>query len=308
MAHARRLLSAVMLLLGMTLASPVHAQQATPGAGAGSTRLLTAMIPAGPDLANATLYFSRLPYEAGQGDEAMTFVGPTIFAAHTGTLTACADGPVGLALHDAPASRDGAHPELAAGTEQPLQPGDAIVVPAGVPISLHNPGPEAADGFAIGILLDTEGEGQGLGDTEGSGGVSEPWPLLGKGVVETVTTPVTVTVEQVVLAPGTTLDQPAVSGAALVHVETGTVMAAVEEGVAEASSGPFLRTGAVGPGAVFLEAGQERRLRDGAGLFVHAGSTYSLRNEDDQPAHLLILRLTPDGAATEMATSGTPAP
>jgi len=295
-----------MLLLGMIPASLVHAQQATPGADAGSTRLLTATIPAGPDLTNATLYFSRLPYAAGQGDEALTFGGPTIFAVRTGTLTARADAPVGLAFHDASASRDGAQPELAAGTEQPLQPGYAVVVPAGVPISLHNPGPEAAEGFAIGILLDTEGEG--LGDTEGSGGVSEPWPLLGKGVVETVTTPATVTVEQVVLKPGTALEPQMVSGAALVNVETGTVLTAVEEGVAEASSGPFLRTGAVGPGAVFVEAGQERRLREGAGLFVHAGTVYTLRNEDDQPVQLLILRLVPDAAATGTAASGTPGP
>ena len=308
MSHARGLLSAVMLLLGVTLASPVHAQQATPGAAAGNTRLLTATIPVGADLTNATLYFSRLPYEAGQVNEAMTFVGPTIFAVRTGTLTARADDAVGLALHDASASRDEAQPELAAGTEQPLQPGDAVVVPAGVPISLHNPGPEAAEGFAIGILLDTEGEGEGLGDTEGSGEVSEPWPLLGKGVVETVTTPATVTVEQIVLAPGTALDPQGNAGVAILHVEAGTVMTAVEEGVAEASSGPFLRTGAVGPGAVFMEPGQERRLRDGAGPFAHAGTTYTVRNEDDQPAQVLILRLAPDAAAAGMAVSGTPGP
>jgi len=302
MSRAFGFLSAVMLLLGMSLASPVHAQPATPGADAGSMRLVTATIPASADLANATLYFTRLPYAAGEGDEAMTFVGPTIFAVRTGTLTARADAPVGLAPHDADASPDGAQPELAAGTEHLLQPGDAVVVPAGVPISLHNPGPEAVDGFAIGILLDTEGEGQGIDDR------SEPWPLLGKGVVEAVTTPATVTVEQVVLAPGTALNPQAVAGAELVHVETGTVMAAVEAGVAEASSGPFLRTGAVGPGAVFLEAGQERRLRDGAGLFVHGGTTYTVRNEDDEPAQVVILRLAPEAAAPVSAVSGTPGP
>lgn len=271
------------LLAPIGLAS---AQDATPMAGAEVAfvaALPAEILPceAGP------VYVERATYEPGASEELVPDNGLTVVVVETGALAFVGTGVARLL------DADGTVEETLTEGEADLVPGSGAVLPAGAGATLTNQGTTAATALMIGVY-----PAAGFEPVEPSGadapGGTQNWALLGKGSPQEPPVASTLSVERATLAPGAELAMDE-AGVAVAYLETGAIMATVEKGLAEASSGAFLRTGGVGPGAAFVAAGDDRRVRAEGSLFVQPGTSLTLGNDGDEPAQVLVVRLAPLG-------------
>lgn len=278
--------SAFTLLLGLHPAlTQIVASEWQQAASAVTGTLLTATIPEGFDHPRVTLVFARVIYEAEQGDDWLRFDGPTLFLVRFGTLQVRSNfslAPVPRTLQ----ARAGELATLALNTEHALSVGDGILTPRQTPIALHNAASIPVEAWAISLLASARVDPGYLLATSG-----DVWPLLGQGEITNFTAPASVRLERTILEVGSKLDLRTANGVALVHVEAGLATAEITEGLAEASSGAILRTGAIGPGAI-ISAGETRRIQAEDAIFLTPGSTVRL-HAGDAPASLLLLHVTP---------------
>ena len=297
---ARLVAFGVVVLLGLPAPVARAAGQATPVA-MGSELLFSAAVPqevlpaeAGP------VYVARVSYEPGDGEDLVPDNGLTVLAVEAGavTFTAGADAGGAATLVGAGRPEGGAAPP---GSAVELAAGAAAVLPAGSGATVANEGRATATVVFVGLY---PAEGfvpltPTVAETP-SGVVA--WPLLGAGSPQAPPVASTLTIERVPVAPGAEPGTLDVRGVAVVHVEAGSVRAAVDAGLAEASSAAFLRTGAVGPGAALVGPGEGRRVRAEGSIFVHPGTALTLQNDGDEATTLLVVRLEPTGDAA----GGTP--
>ena len=268
---------------------PAAAKDATPVAAVGAQ--VVAPLPADllPDEAGP-IYVSRATYEPGAGEDLVPDNGLTVMVVETGTLSFVGEGDARLVVAG----------EAAPAGAVDLAPGSAAILPAGAGGTVANEGTAPATALMVGVY---PAEGFVPVDPAGADapGGTQQWALLGKGSPQALPPPSTLSIERTELVDGDelALDVP---GVAVVYVEAGAVLATVEVGLVEASSGAFLRTGGVGPGAAFVGPGDDRRVRAEGSLFVQPGTALTLGNEGDEPAAVLIVRLEPDGGP-----QGTPA-
>jgi hypothetical protein len=286
----------VAMALSLCVAMSAAGQEATPAAGA--DLLFAGAIPpevlpteAGP------VYVARVTYDSGAGEDVPPNNGLLVLAIEQGSLRLTTDGP-GRLLGTG-------HPEpgepLAAGSTRELAAGQGALVPAGTGATVTNATGTATTVIYLGVYPAigyeplTETTASPIADAALG---TLTWPLLGKGSPTSALPASTMTVERVPVAAGTTLGPRVEQGAAILYVEDGTLELQVEQGLVEASSGAFLRTGAVGPGAAMVSAGSERRIRAEASLFVQPGTTFTLRNSSPEAATLLVVRLDPRDETT----------
>jgi len=290
----RRLILVAVVLIG-TLAPftlptgplSLAAQEATPNAE--PAVLFTGTLPdeelpgeAGP------VYVARATYTPGASEDWDPDNGLTLAVIERGALTITVQGPATL-LGRGRAAAGEAAPGARALT---FQAGEGIRIPSGTGATVVNDGTEEARVIFIGLYpaagfvpLTPVGAEAPHGE--------EGWPLLGKGSPQQPPVASTVTIERLQVALGETVSPLNEQGMAVVVVEAGAIRTIVEQGLAEASSAAFLRTGAVGPGAAFVGPGQERRIRTEGSLFVQPGTVLTLHNDGDEPTILLVVRLSP---------------
>ena len=290
----------------LALAGPaaVLAQEATPTPG--NETLFSGVIPtevlpteAGP------IYVAKTTFQPGEGEDLLPDNGLNLLVIERGTLTFTMQGPATLLGAKRP-SEDDAAPS---GSAIDLSAGEGILIPSGTggtmmnanatDVSVINVGLYPAEGF---VPL-TPVVGEAPGDEIG-------WPLLGKGSPQDPPVASNLTIERLAVAPGAEIGPREERGIAVIFVEGGSLQTTVDRGLAEASSGAFLRTGAVGPGAAFVGPGQERRVRAEGSLFVQPGTVIILHNDGDELTSLLVVRLTPieDGAIATPESGDVPTP
>ena len=239
-----------------------------------------------------TVRMLRITLAPGASVPMHTHPGPEFDRIESGTLTVRAEG-------EATVTRASGDTETVGGDGTTLSPGDWILYPPEVGMAFQNQGDEdvvilSAVLLPVGAdfpetITYTEGEPTSA-DFEG---VS--FTVLGDGLVQELPAgPATVTIESLVVPPGT--DLPAAEGVAMYSHVNGNFSFVVDSGAVQVSRSELQ---SLQPNAI---PGEEFSLEAGDAAFFPAGVTPTSRSGEAEPLEILRLTLVP-----ETALEGEPA-
>jgi hypothetical protein len=276
------LLSLITAIVLVLTGVGVSAQDATPGAdaGSGSGELQTLAEAQVSDLpAPAFLGLVRFTFPAGSATPEGADPGLVVVSVESGSLTATIDGPA--AVQDA----EGMSATPANGQDLVLQVGDTVTVPAGTSSSFRNDGPDVATALAVMVFPEDP-----FGPFAAASLNGVDVELLVGGMVEQVPSPAVVLLSREQFAPGDSLPPAASTGPVLGFVEAGRLTYVVERG--ESRITPGVGTGTPTTDERSAEAatpGSESALDVGAGFVEEGGTVSGARNDGDAAAEVLIV-------------------
>jgi quercetin dioxygenase-like cupin family protein len=286
------LVVAVAALLVLSGVGSALAQEASPGSGTGSeivplAEVQVAALPPAP----AFLGLARFSFPPGAATPSGADPGSVLVVVEAGEFVAALDGPAAISRGSV------ATPVAAPGAEVPLQPGDAVFVPAGTSSTFRNAGQSDASLIAVMIFPDDP-----FGSVARTSIADVAVDLLAGGMVESMSSPAELVLAVARLAPGSELPPSEAPGPAIGLLTEGSLSYTVAAGESIISSGAR----AVGSGRGPTEpaaSGSEVALEPGDAFIEEAGVVSGLRNAGATDAILLVAFLAP----AEGAVAATPA-
>ena len=291
----RLLAVATVFVLMSCAAAPSLAQDASPATGAGIQAVLLAEVES-RDLppAPAFLGLARFRFPAGSATPAGADPGSVLVVVETGNFVAILKSPAVVQRGDV----SGAPEPVAGDGETPLQPGDAVYVPAGTSTSFRNSGSSEASLLAVMIFPD-DPFGP-LAETSIDGVAVD---LLGGGMVDTLPPQAMIALGRATFGPGADLPPSPAEGPAVGVLTSGTLIYSVIAGESAISHGAQ-RVGSGRPPAEPAALDVDISLSPGDAFVEEIGTVSSMRNTSDADAEFLIVFLLAEVTAAGVATPG----
>jgi hypothetical protein len=277
---------AIALLLAGSVATPVAAQEGSPGpeAAAEPQIVFDVTLEAAPD-GPVFVGMARLTFPPGSWILGGTVAGARIFLVESGRFQVEADDAGRILRRGDPAAEEA----LPAGSEGTLAAGDLLIVWGNPPFTVTNL--EEKPATLLDIVLWPSISEQVRPFVTVAGVIFEPLAI--GTVAEAPRAPVRLTVQRRTIAPGEAAGYELGEGPMLVYIESGTLGITASTGKVEYSSAAANAPGTTAGRPRTLGEGDEARMTAGGAITIQAGSASTIRNLGRTRLELLELVLEP---------------